>query len=188
MVQVENEYGSYSDDKSYLELNATIFRDAGFNCILFTCDGADKMANGYLPGYLPAVNGLDDTTEVKKLIRKFHNGKAPYYIAEWYPGWFDQWGKQHANVSAEKNAQILDKVLSAGISINMYMFHGGSTRDFMNGANMNIGEPYAPQVSSYDYDAPLDEAGNATEKYFREYEQTNSLPPVDNRTAEEDRN
>jgi beta-galactosidase len=167
MVQVENEYGSYNNDKSYLELNKNIFRDAGFNCILFTCDGADKMENGYLPGYLPAVNGLDDTTEVKKLINKFHNGKGPYYIAEWYPGWFDQWGKQHANVSAERNAQILDKVLSAGISINMYMFHGGSTRDFMNGANMNVREPYAPQVSSYDYDAPLDEAGNPTKKYFK---------------------
>jgi len=185
MVQIENEYGSYNNDKSYMELNKNIFRKAGFNCILFTCDGADKMENGYLPGYLPAVNGLEDPTEVKKLINKFHNGKGPYYLAEWYPGWFDQWGKQHANVSADRNAQTLDKVLGAGISINMYMFHGGSTRGFMNGANMNVKEPYAPQTSSYDYDAPLDEAGNPTEKFFKFREiiakylpAGTSLPPV----------
>jgi beta-galactosidase len=62
MVQFENEYGSYSDDKSYLELNRKIFADAGFNGVLFTCDGPDQMPKGYLPGYLPAVNGLEDTT------------------------------------------------------------------------------------------------------------------------------
>jgi beta-galactosidase len=166
MVQLENEYGSYSNDKAYLDLNRKIFRDAGFNCTLFTCDGADRIPDGYLPGYLPAVNGLEDTAEIKKVVNKYHNGKGPYYLAEWYPGWFDQWGKQHANTSGVQQAKKLDEILAAGISVNMYMFHGGSTRGFMNGANMNINEPYAPQLSSYDYDAPLDEAGNPTEKFF----------------------
>jgi beta-galactosidase len=166
MVQIENEYGSYSDDKTYMDLNRRIFREAGFDGILFTCDGADKMANGYLPGYLPAVNGLENPAEVKTLVKQFHKGKGPYYVAEWYPGWFDQWGKRHAKGDADKEGLKLDRILSAGISINMYMFHGGTTRGFMNGANMNSNEPYAPQVSSYDYDAPLDEAGNPTEKYF----------------------
>ncbi|MGB3008436.1 MAG: beta-galactosidase family protein [Chitinophagaceae bacterium] len=167
LVQIENEYGSYSNDKSYMELNRKLFRDAGFDGILYTCDGADQMPFGYLPGYLPAVNGLEDPAETKALINKYHNGKGPYYIAEWYPGWFDQWGKNHAKGQANKEAAKLDKILSANISINMYVFHGGTTRSFMNGANMNIKEPYAPQVSSYDYDAPLDEAGNPTEKYFK---------------------
>ena len=166
MVQIENEYGSYSDDKSYLDLNRKIFREAGFNGVLFTCDGETQMSKGYLPGYLPAVNGLEDPVAVKKLINQYHDGKGPYYIAEWYPGWFDNWGKPHAKGNAAKEADKLDKILSAGISVNMYMFHGGTTRDFMNGANMNINDPYAPQVSSYDYDAPLDEAGNATAKYY----------------------
>lgn len=167
MVQIENEYGSYDDDKSYMDLNRKLFREAGFDGVLFTCDGADKMGNGYLPGYLPTVNGLDDVTEVKKLIRQYHNGKGPYYIAEWYPGWFDNWGKPHAKTNADREAARLDAVLGAGISINMYMFHGGTTRGFMNGANMNINDPYSPQVSSYDYGAPLDESGNPTEKYFK---------------------
>jgi len=167
MIQIENEYGSYSDDKSYMDLNRKIFREAGFDGVLFTCDGADQMTKGYLPGYLPAVNGLEDPVKVKELINAHHDGKGPYYVAEWYPGWFDHWGDKHATVSADTSAKRLDAILGAGISINMYMFHGGTTRDFMNGANMNATEPYAPQVSSYDYDAPLDEAGNPTPKFMK---------------------
>jgi beta-galactosidase len=167
MVQIENEYGSYSNDKDYLAQNEKIFREAGFDGLLFTCDGATQMPAGYLPGFLPAVNGEDNPAKVKELINKYHNGKGPYYIAEWYPGWFDSWGKPHGGSNADADAKKLDEVLAAGISINMYMFHGGSTRDFMNGANMNKTEPYSPQTSSYDYDAPLDEAGNPTPKYYK---------------------
>jgi beta-galactosidase len=179
MIQIENEYGSYSDDKSYMDLNRKIFRDAGFDGVLFTCDGADQMPKGYLPGYLPAVNGLENPAEVKALINKYHIGKGPYYVAEWYPGWFDHWGEKHANVSAEQSAKKLDAILAAGISINMYMFHGGTTRDFMNGANLNVNENYAPQVSSYDYDAPLDEAGNATDKFIKFREVIQKHLPAD---------
>jgi beta-galactosidase len=167
MVQIENEYGSYSNDKKYLDINRKIFREAGLDGILFTCDGPEEMAAGYLPGYLPAVNGLDDPKQVKPLINKYHNGKGPYYISEWYPGWFDSWGSPHQGSNADDDAKHLDTVLSAGISINMYMFHGGTTRGFMNGANMSRTDPYSPQTSSYDYDAPLDESGNPTAKFYK---------------------
>lgn len=185
MVQIENEYGSYSNDKEYLDINRKIFREAGFDGILFTCDGPSQMPAGYLPGYLPAVNGLDNPKEVKTLINKYHDGKGPYYIAEWYPGWFDSWGSPHSTTNAEDDAKKLDEVLAAGISINMYMFHGGTSRGFMNGANMSKKEPYSPQTSSYDYDAPLNEAGDPTPKFFkfREIIQKHlpagvTLPPV----------
>jgi len=167
MVQIENEYGSYGDDKEYLDINRKIFREGGFNSLLFTCDGPSQMPRGYLPGYLPAVNGLDNPKEVKTLINKYHDGKGPYYIAEWYPGWFDSWGSPHRGSNADEDAKKLDVVLSAGISINLYMFHGGTTRGFMNGANMSKREPYSPQTSSYDYDAPLDESGNPTPKFYK---------------------
>ena len=167
MVQIENEYGSYSNDKEYLDINRKLFREAGFDGTLFTCDGPSQMPAGYLPGYLPAVNGLDNPKEVKTLINKYHDGKGPYYIAEWYPGWFDSWGSAHAGSNANEDAKKLDEVLSAGISINLYMFHGGTTRAFMNGANMSKNDPYSPQTSSYDYDAPLDESGNPTAKYYK---------------------
>jgi len=167
MVQIENEYGSYGDDKEYLDINRKIFRESGFSGLLFTCDGPSQMPRGYLPGYLPAVNGLDDPKEVKALINKYHDGKGPYYIAEWYPGWFDSWGSAHNTSNMEDDAKKLDEVLSAGISINLYMFHGGTTRGFMNGANMSKTDPYSPQTSSYDYDAPLDEAGNPAPKFYK---------------------
>jgi beta-galactosidase len=165
MVQVENEYGSYGSDKEYLDINRKLFIEAGFDGLLYTCDPKNDVEKGHLPGLLPAVNGLDNPNQVKDLIRKNYNGKGPFFIAEWYPAWFDWWGTKHHTVPAEKYAMALDSVLAAGISINMYMFHGGTTRGFMNGANYSDKKPYEPQISSYDYDAPLDEAGNATDKF-----------------------
>lgn len=167
MVQIENEYGSYGSDKEYLNINRKLFREAGFDGLLYTCDPANDVARGHLPGLLPAVNGIDNPSRIKKIIRANHNGKGPFYVAEWYPAWFDWWGAPHHTVPAEKYVPGLDSVLSAGISINMYMFHGGTTRGFMNGANYNDRSPYEPQISSYDYDAPLDEAGDATDKFMQ---------------------
>lgn len=167
MVQIENEYGSYGSDKEYLSINQKFFKEAGFDGLLYTCDPAPDLVNGHLPGLLPAINGIDNPAKVKKIINENHGGKGPYYIAEWYPAWFDWWGTAHHTVPAERYAGRLDSVLAAGISINMYMFHGGTTRAFMNGANFKDISPYEPQTSSYDYDAPLDEAGNATPKFMQ---------------------
>jgi beta-galactosidase len=166
MIQIENEYGSYSNDVEYLDINRKIFQEAGLNVPLFTCDPMWALRNGVLPGYLPAVNGSSDPQAVKDSVNKYNNGKGPYYVAEWYPGWFDDWGKKHNRTNATKDASNLDKLLAGGVSVNMYMFHGGTTRGFMNGANLNNSAPYSPQTSSYDYDAPLDEAGNPTEKFY----------------------
>ena len=166
MVQIENEYGSYGNDKEYLAINQRLFKEAGFDGLLYTCDPAADLVAGHLPGLLPAVNGLDNPEKVKALINANHGNKGPYYIAEWYPAWFDWWGTKHHTVPAEHYSKHLDSVLAAGISINMYMFHGGTTRGFMNGANYKDISPYEPQTSSYDYDAPLDEAGNATPKFI----------------------
>jgi len=166
MVQVENEYGSYGSDKEYLDINRKMFIEAGFDGLLYTCDPVHDVKAGHLDGLLPAVNGTDKPDEIKKLVQANHDGKGPYYVAEWYPAWFDWWGTKHHTVPAEKYTPGLDAVLAAGISINMYMFHGGTTRGYMNGANYNDRNPYEPQISSYDYDAPLDEAGNATPKFM----------------------
>jgi len=167
MVQVENEYGSYGNDKEYLSINERLFKEAGFDGLLYTCDPAADVANGLLEGLMPAVNGLDNPQKVKSLVRGLNKGKGPFFIAEWYPAWFDWWGAPHHTVPAAKYTGKLDSVLQAGISINMYMFHGGTTRGFMNGANYKDTSPYEPQISSYDYDAPLDEAGNATDKFMQ---------------------
>jgi len=167
MVQVENEYGSYGVDKVYLEMNRKMFVDAGFDGLLYTCDPEKDIVKGHLKGLMPAINGQDNPIKVKQAIRSLNEGKGPFFIAEWYPAWFDWWGTPHHKVPASQYTGKLDTVLSNGISINMYMFHGGSTRGFMNGANFRDTIPFEPQISSYDYDAPLDEAGNATDKFMR---------------------
>jgi len=167
MVQVENEYGAYGSDREYLDINRKMFIEAGFDGLLYTCDPEQYLAKGNLPGKLfTSINGLDKPAQIKQLIKQNNEGKGPFFVAEWYPAWFDWWGTKHHKVPAEKYTPGLDSVLSAGISLNMYMFHGGTTRDFMNGANYNDKEPYEPQISSYDYDAPLDEAGNPTFKFL----------------------
>lgn len=166
MIQIENEYGSYGNDKEYLSGYRDLYRAAGIDVDLYTCDGPSQMPAGYLPGVLPAVNGLDNVDEVRKLVDKYNNGHGPYFIAEWYPAWFDSWGEKHHTVPFNEFIRTYDSVLAAGISINIYMAHGGTTRWFWNGANMSRREPYSPQTSSYDYDAPIDEAGNATPKYM----------------------
>lgn len=163
MVQVENEYGSYDKDKEYLTINKNYLREAGFDVELYTCDGLSQMPDGYLPGLLPAVNGWDDPKGVKNLINKYNNNQGPYFIAEWYPAWFDSWGMEHHTVPFENFIATYDSVLAAGLSINIYMVHGGTTRAYWNGANM---PPFRPQTASYDYDAPIDEAGNATPKFI----------------------
>jgi len=181
MVQIENEYGSYSDDREYLEINKKMFIEAGFDGLLYTCDPKEDIGKGHLPGLLAAINGVDNPLLVKKLIRENNNGTGPFFIAEWYPAWFDWWGTPHHKIPVEHYAGKLDAVLAAGISINMYMFHGGTTRGFMNGANYKGNTPYEPEISSYDYDAPLDEAGNATEKFMKFREVIGRhLPPGEN--------
>lgn len=183
MMQVENEYGSYGSDKTYLEINRKMFLDAGFSTVLYTCDPAKDVVKGKLPGLMTAVNGVTDPIRLKAIVRENNEGKGPFLVAEWYPAWFDWWGEKHHTVAAEKYVEELDAMLGAGISINMYMFHGGTTRGFMNGANCYDSSYFEPQVSSYDYDAPLDEAGNATDKFmqFRSVIQKHTaqeLPPV----------
>jgi beta-galactosidase len=167
MVQVENEYGSYGSDKEYLAINKQMFIDAGFTGLLYTCDPAKDVSKGRLPGLLTAVNGVSNPEKIRSLVKENHDGKGPFLVAEWYPAWFDWWGEKHHTVPAERYTAELDTLLGAGISVNMYMFHGGTTRDFMNGANYYDSSYFQPQISSYDYDAPLDEAGNATDKFMK---------------------
>lgn len=167
MVQVENEYGSFGSDKVYLEAVRRMITDAGFDVTLFTSDGSpEKLAAGTLPDVLSVINfGAKDSPEKKfAVFDKFRRG-VPRMCGEFWVGWFDSWGDRHQTVPAQKAAEGLDWMLARGISVSVYMFHGGSTFAFMNGANKNR-DGYKPIINSYDYDSPLDEAGRPTEKYF----------------------
>lgn len=166
MVQVENEYGSFGNDKVYLEAVRQMITNAGFDVTLFTSDGdPGNLAAGTLPDVLSVINfGAKDSPEKKFAIFDKFRQNVPRMCGEFWVGWFDSWGDRHETVPAQKAAEGLEWMLSRGISVNIYMFHGGSTFGYMNGANMY--ETYKPIISSYDYDSPLDEAGRPTEKFF----------------------
>jgi beta-galactosidase len=168
-VQVENEYGSFTvkeDRQAYLAQVKQIVLDAGFGeSLLYTADGGDELPNGSIPGMFAAVDyGTGDAERSLGLLKKFR-AKAPVYVAEYWDGWFDHWGENHQVTDATKQEAEIRQVIASGGSINLYMIHGGTTFGWMNGANLSDGE-YQPDVSSYDYDAPIDEAGRLRPKYF----------------------
>ncbi|MDO0909702.1 beta-galactosidase [Streptomyces sp. DT2A-34] len=168
-VQVENEYGAYGDDSAYLKHLEQAFRSRGVEELLFTCDQADPehLATGSLPGVLATATFGSRVDQNLAELRR-HQPEGPLMCAEFWIGWFDHWGGPHHVRDAADAAADLDRLLSAGASVNIYMFHGGTNFGFTNGANHK--HAYEPTVTSYDYDAALTECGDPGPKYhaFRE--------------------
>ncbi len=166
-VQVENEYGSYGDDHAYMEDIRRMLVDAGFTkAQLYTADGAKQVPRGSLPE-LPAVINFGPGEAQKSFATlKQLRQDGPMMSGEYWDGWFDHWGAPHTADDADQQAKDLDWMLRQGYSVSIYMFHGGTSFGWMNGANSN-GKNYEPDVTSYDYNAPLDESGRPTPKYYR---------------------
>ena len=165
MAQVENEYGSFGHDHDYMNAIRRAIREAGFEVALYTSDGSDnsELEGGTLPDLPSAINfGQGDPSPEFSRFAKFRQG-VPRMCGEYWDGWFDHWGEKHHVTSPEEAAQGLDWMLSRGISANLYMVHGGTSWGFMSGANFDGN--YQPDISSYDYDAPIDEAGRPTRKF-----------------------
>lgn len=165
MVQVENEYGSYGDDKEYLRKVVDIYRENGIDCQLFTSDGTClwMLSGGTLPELLAVANFGSAPQKNLDLLHRFKPDQ-PLMCGEFWCGWFDHWYEEHHQRSAEEVAAMLDEFFEMGASFNFYMFHGGTNFGFTNGAN-HTGEQYQPTVTSYDYSAPLNEAGDMTATY-----------------------
>jgi beta-galactosidase len=163
-MQVENEYGSYGNDKKYLEYLKEGMIKRGIDVLLFTSDGPmDEMLNGgTLPDVYKTVNFGSRPEEGFEKLLEFQPDK-PLMCMEFWNGWFDHWSEPHHTREGKDAAEVLDKMLEMGASVNFYMFHGGTNFGFMNGANYYGG--LQPTVTSYDYDAPISEAGELTEKY-----------------------
>ena len=165
-VQVENEYGSFGSDHNYMEQIHRLLLDSGFDkAMLYTADGADELPNGSLPE-LPAVINFGSgsaKTEFAKLDKIRPN--APRMCGEYWDGWFDHWGGKHHTTNAASDAEELKWMLEQGYSVNLYMFHGGTSFGWMNGANIDGGK-YEPDVTSYDYDVPVSESGELKQKFF----------------------
>ncbi len=163
-MQVENEYGAYGDDKDYLEALRADMRKNGVTVPLITSDGpwGDYILNGSVKDSLITANFGSKAEEQFGILRK-HQKSGPLMCMEFWVGWFDAWGdRKHHTASAQESAKDLDYILSNG-SVNFYMFHGGTNFGFMNGSNYY--DKLTPDVTSYDYDAPLSESGDITPKY-----------------------
>jgi beta-galactosidase len=166
-VQVENEYGSYGNDKTYLKHLEDGLRARGIDVLLYTSDDpSDEMLQyGELPHIFKTANFGSQAIEAFARLREYQP-EGPLMCAEFWNGWFDHWGEAHHTRTPAEAAQVLDEILTAGASVSLYMFHGGATFGWMNGAN-DVPDPhYEPTVNGYDSDAPLTEAGDPTPKYF----------------------
>ena len=165
-VQVENEYGSFGNDHAYMEALKSLLKKSGMGPdVLYTADGAEQIPNGALPELPAVINfGTGDAKDAFAVLDKTRPD-GPHMTGEYWDGWFDHWGEKHHETDGAKNAAELEWMLSQGYSVSLYMFHGGTSFGWMNGANSN-GTNYEPDTTSYDYDGPLDEQGTPRQKYF----------------------
>ena len=174
MVQAENEFGSYVEQRPDVSLEMhrkysgaikDMLIEAGFNIPMFTSDGSWLFEGGVIEGALPTANGEDDVENLRNTVNQYHGGVGPYMVAEFYPGWLDHWNEPFVKRTAERMVKQTKKYLDAGVSFNYYMVHGGTNFGFTAGANYNNERNIQPDITSYDYDAPISEAGWATPKY-----------------------
>lgn len=174
-VQVENEFGSYSNDTGHLLFLKKTLIDNGIRELFFTSDGYFNYTEGLngldnAPFYteaLPTVN-FQDIEQGEQLFRKVEalSDDFPLMVTEYWSGWFDHWGTEHHSQSLQDFGSTLTAILNRSASVNFYMFHGGTNFGFMSGANWDFKEiTLKTDVTSYDYDALLTEAGDITEKY-----------------------
>ena len=166
MVQVENEYGSYGTDKPYVSAIRDLVRASGFTDVpLFQCDWSSNFTHNALDDLLWTVNfgtGANIDEQFRKL--KSLRPDTPLMCSEFWSGWFDHWGRKHETRDAATMVSGIKDMLDRGISFSLYMTHGGTTFGWWGGAN---NPAYSAMCSSYDYDAPISEAGWTTPKYFK---------------------
>ncbi|MFL9655164.1 glycoside hydrolase family 35 protein [Streptomyces sp. PB17] len=165
-VQIENEYGSYGDDHSYVRHIRDALVARGITELLYTADGPTPLMQdgGALPGELAAATFGSRPAEAAALLRSRRSGE-PFFCAEFWNGWFDHWGEKHHVRSAASAAGDLGGILDEGGSVSLYMAHGGTNFGLWAGANHD-GSGIRPTVTSYDSDAPVAENGALTPKFF----------------------
>ena len=166
MVQVENEYGAYGVDKPYIAEVRDVVKASGFDKTpLFQCDWSSNFENNALDDLLWTVNfgvGANIDEQFKRLREL--RPETPLMCSEYWSGWFDHWGAKHETRSADELVAGMKQMLDKNISFSLYMTHGGTSFGHWAGANF---PGYVPDCTSYDYDAPINESGRTTPKYFK---------------------
>jgi beta-galactosidase len=166
-VQLENEYGAYGGDAAYLCALRAALDDAGFgDTPYYTIDQPVDLARGSLPGLPAGVTFAPGDPERDLAAARALHPACPPICGEYWDGWYDRWGEPHQVRDEAVQRADLEWMLRSGCHFNLYMFCGGTNFGFFNGANASHDQSYAPVTTSYDYLAPLDEAGRPTPKYF----------------------
>lgn len=165
-MQIENEYGSYGNDKAYLMRIESIYRENGINVPLFTSDGNTNymLSGGTLPHIYKTLNFGSNAANAFKALDKMQPN-MPKTCMEFWCGWFDHWGEMHHKRNPLQVENEIAKLINTGANLNIYMFHGGTNFNFWAGAN--YGRKYEPTVTSYDDVALLNEYGDYTDAYHR---------------------
>ena len=167
-IQVENEYGAFGSDPTYLRALREELNEAGFGASPFyTIDQPGDLARGAIDDLPVAVTFAPGDPGGQFAQLRALRPEAPLLCGEYWAGWFDHWGEPHVQLDEDRQAADLEWMLAQGVSVNIYMFHGGTNFGFWNGANAFDPHPYQPTTTSYDYQAALDEAGRPTTKYWR---------------------
>ncbi|XP_058455851.1 beta-galactosidase-like isoform X2 [Malaya genurostris] len=169
MVSIENEYGFFSAcDHTYLSFLKKLTESYVQNdAVLFTDDGPNALECGSIPDVLTTLNfGITNDPDRHWEVLRTHQPKGPLVNTEFYPGWLTHWGQPIARVATESISNTLRLMLERGANVNFYMFFGGTNFAFTAGANDLDGGMMHADITSYDYDAPLDEAGDPTPKYY----------------------
>ncbi|MET8571571.1 beta-galactosidase [Streptomyces sp. NPDC004783] len=177
-VQIENEYGSYGDDRDYVRRVRDALTERGITELLYTADGPTEpmQDGGGLPGHLAAATFGSHAREAAGLLRA-RRSDEPFVCAEFWNGWFDHWGEKHHVRSVESATRTLGDILDADGSVSLYMAHGGTNFGLWAGANHD-GDAIQPTVTSYDSDAPIAEHGALTPKFHAFRERLRSVAPV----------
>ncbi len=165
MLQIENEYGSFGNDRNYLARLKEVWTANGIDVPFFTGDGPTTymLEAGTLPG---CAVGLDSGSRPEhfELAAKMNPG-VPVFSSETYPGWLTHWGEEWARPDTTSLLKEVKFLMDNKKSFNFYVIHGGTNFGYTAGANSG-GKGYEPDVTSYDYDAPIDEQGRPRAKYF----------------------
>lgn len=164
-MQIENEYGSYANDKKYLRELVEIYDELGINVLTFTSDGTwcNMLSGGTIDNVLPTLNFGSRTSTAFSALKRY--GDIPKMCMEFWCGWFDHWGEKHHTRKSTSIITEIEAFINQNASFNMYMFYGGTYFGFNAGANFK--RKYQPVTTSYDYCAPLTEYGDYTETYHK---------------------
>jgi len=186
LVQIENEFGHFGncevnpDDAKYMNHLLNLLEMYLGNDVIYTTidgmwSGGDvSLAEGspwkHSARVLATIDGEGEKpwfVNTSFGLQKAFNakGRSPEMWAELWIGWFTRWGDESVNKSSDEVTKGLKLMMERNASFSLFTAHGGTSFGFYSGANGHLvpkwsSQNYHPTITSYDYCAPISEAGD----------------------------